>query len=107
MTLNSSNIIDPDVEANKIYAVLSYLWILCLIPLLFRRGSSFAQFHAKQGFVLFVVQVIVSLLQFIPIFGQILLVLVIILSVVGIIKAYNGERWEMPFIYQWSKKISL
>ena len=34
-------------------AALSYLWVLCLVPLLGSKDE-FVKFHAKQGFVLFV-----------------------------------------------------
>ncbi|MFH1522600.1 MAG: hypothetical protein ABIE43_02145 [Patescibacteria group bacterium] len=94
---------DSDVEANKNIAVMSYLWILCLVPLLGKKDSEFAQFHAKQGLILFVA----SLFTIVPFFGQILMLVLIVISVLGLVKAYNGERWEIPFVYDWSKKIKL
>src|SRR3990167_5276307 len=33
----------------RILAAIGYLWILCLLPLLGKRQSEFAQFHGKQG----------------------------------------------------------
>lgn len=53
---------DKDIEANKTLAALSYAWILCLVPLLGRRDSKFAQFHAKQGLVLFIIEIIAGLI---------------------------------------------
>lgn len=41
-----------DVEQNKIIALLSYLWLLCLVPLLLKPKSKFCKFHAKQGLVM-------------------------------------------------------
>jgi uncharacterized membrane protein len=41
-------------------AVLSYIGILCLIPLLMKKTSKFAQEHAKQGFVLFLFEIAAS-----------------------------------------------
>ena len=39
---------DPkDVEENKLIAAVGYLGILFLIPLLAKKDSPFAQFHAK------------------------------------------------------------
>ncbi len=99
--------IDPDVEANKTMAALSYVWILCLVPLLGKKDSAFAQFHAKQGLVLFVIELAASLIFWLPIIGQLLMLTLLIVAVMGIIKALNGERWEIPYVYQWSKKINL
>ncbi|MBI4812633.1 hypothetical protein HY798_04350 [Candidatus Falkowbacteria bacterium] len=92
-----------DVEANKVVAALSYVWILCLVPLLGKKNSEFAQFHAKQGFILF----LISFLSWFPILGWLIGLVLIVVSVMGIIKALNGEKWEIPYVYNWSKKINL
>ena len=98
---------DLDAEVNKNITVLSYVWILCLVPLLGKRDSKFAQFHAKKGLVLFILEIIASLLIWFPLFGRLFMLLLIVVSVMGIIKTLNGEWWEIPFIYEWSKKINL
>jgi len=38
-----------DIEENKVLAIISYFWLLCLIPLLAKKDSPFAQFHAIRG----------------------------------------------------------
>jgi len=95
------------IDQDKVMAALSYAWILCLVPLLGRRESKFAQFHAKQGFVLFIAELIGSLVFWFPVFGQLLMLGFVVISVMGIVKALNGEWWKIPFIYEWSKKINL
>lgn len=87
-------------------AAMSYLWVLCLIPL-FISKDEFVQFHAKQGFALFLVEVLLVLIAWIPIIGWTLGVLVISLAILGFKKALAGEKWKMPFIYELSKKINL
>jgi uncharacterized membrane protein len=99
--------LNNDVESNKVTAALSYFWILCLVPLLAKKDSKFAQFHAKQGLVLFIIDIIASVVIFIPVFGQLLMIALLVVSVIGIIKALNGEWYKMPYIYEWSKKINL
>jgi uncharacterized membrane protein len=98
---------NSDVEANKGIAALSYFWILCLIPLLGRKRSKFAQFHAKQGVILFGVEILAMFVSWFPILGQLLMLALLVVSVIGIIKALNGEWWKIPYIYEWSKKINL
>ncbi len=92
-----------DVELNKAVAALSYVWILFLVPLLLKRKSEFSQFHAKQGMILF----LISLLTIIPILGQILFFVLLIISVISIVKVINGEWWKIPFVYEWSIKFNL
>jgi uncharacterized membrane protein len=98
---------DRDAQENKYTAIFSYIYILFLIPLLAKRDSKFCQFHAKQGLVLFVVDIIASLFGWVPLFGQLLMIAVAIVSVVGIIKVLNGEYWKIPYIYEWSEKIKI
>lgn len=92
-----------DIEKNKGMAVLGYIGILCLIPLLAAKESKFAQFHAKQGLVLFLFEILVGILYAIPgvnvvmfFIGWILYILILILAIMGIVNALGGKYWKMP-----------
>ncbi|MDD3284337.1 MAG: hypothetical protein PHZ07_01960 [Patescibacteria group bacterium] len=87
-------------------AAMSYLWILCFIPFIISKDE-FVRFHAKQGFVLFVIEVLLVFVGWIPIIGQILIVLIIITAVLGFRSAIEGKKWEIPFVYELSKKINI
>lgn len=101
---------DPaDVDQNKIFAVLAYLGILFLVPLLAAKESRFARYHTNQGVVLFIAAIICSvggsILSFIPIVGCIVLPVVMIgifaLMIMGIINAAKGECKPLPLIGQY------
>ena len=96
-----------DIENNKVLAAISYLWILCLVPLFLKRDSKFAQFHAKQGLVLFVIGLIASFFFWFPLFGQVLMLGLFLVSIFGAYQALSGEWYKLPYIYDWSKKINL
>jgi len=49
-----------DIEMNKTVSILSYLYILVLVPLLGMRESPFAQYHAKRGLNYFVWHLIIG-----------------------------------------------
>ena len=100
------SLIDPDAQANRTMAAISYLWILCLVPLIWKRNSKFAQFHAKQGLVLFIAEIIIGLIA-IRFIDDILALAAVVFSASGFIKAYNGEWWQAPVIYDLSRKIKL
>ncbi len=91
-----------DIEKNRTEAMLSYFWVVSLYIYLVKKKSKFAQFHAKQGLVLFAL----SFATIVPFFGQLLLLLLMVFSVAGIAKAHNGEWYKIPFIYELSKKIN-
>jgi uncharacterized membrane protein len=92
-----------DAQDNKYTAVLSYVWILFLIPLLARKDSKFCQFHAKQGLVLFVA----SLISWFPFFGWIIGIAVLVVSLIGILKVLAGEYWKIPYVGEWAEKIKI
>lgn len=93
-------------------AALSYIWVLCLIPLLTRRNDEYCQFHAKQGLVLFIVSFAVMVLGMVPILGWLIILplgwlVIIIFSIFGIINALQGKKWIMPYIGKHAEKINL
>lgn len=92
-----------DIEANKLMAAIGYIWILCLIPLLLKRDSKFAQAHAKQGLVLFIVEVVGSI---VPILGWLLVVAAVVAAVIGFVKAIQGEFWPIPGVEAALRKLN-
>jgi len=63
--MNSPEIVfeAADVEKHRAHAVVAYLWILFLVPLLGAKDSAFARFHAYQGVTLFLAWVIVGIVE--------------------------------------------
>lgn len=97
----------------RLIAALSYFGLLCLIPLIFARDSAFAQEHAKQGLLLALITILVKAFSesiWRVSFGGLLVMIVgfalFITSIIGIIKAAQGERFEIPYISEWSRKLS-
>ena len=98
---------DKDVEENKVVAALSYLGPLFFIPLFLKRESPFCQFHAKQGLVFFVIWMVGWVLFWFPILGQLLWLAVAIFDIYALVKAIQGEKWEVPVIGDFAKKINI
>jgi len=96
-----------DIEENKTVAAIGYIWILCFVPLLLKRDSKFAQHHGKQALVLFIVEVVVGFIVWIPFLGWLLGLATLVLAIMGILQALQGNYWEMPIIGQFAKKINL
>lgn len=106
---------DPkDVEDNKVMALLSYIGVLVLVPLLAKKDSKYAQFHAKQGLVLFLAEIANGILYLIPgvnfvwfFVGWIVSIFFIVLSIMGIMNAYQGKAKELPVIGGLAPKIKI
>lgn len=109
------------VSPNRtIMIVLSYLWILALIPLLLEKDDAEVQWHAKHGLVLtaaeFVLYLVLFALNvatafildifgcFFSIFGFILWIAIVILHIVCIVKGTKGERLIIPGISEYANR---
>ena len=95
-----------DIDGNKVMGILAYLGILVLIPILAAKESKFARFHANQGLVLLIAEIILGavsgVLGGIPLIGWIISTLITVVdlafTVLGIINVANGKAKELPFI---------
>lgn len=112
---NTTGLPDPNdrddvagIDEDKLMAVLSYIGILVFIPLFTRRHDSFIQFHAKQGLVIFIGEVIALLAsQWIIFIGNLLFVVLLIASVIGLIQALQGRRFTIPVIGKLANKFTI
>ena len=93
----------------KIYAVLSYLSICCIIPLVLKKDNPFVLSHGKQGLVIFVGQVALFIAHIV--LGQAFLKLGLfvfgIFSLWGIIEVLKGHYVKLPVISEIADKITL
>ncbi len=88
----------------QVAALLSYLlgWITGLIFFVIEKENKFVRFHAMQSIVTFAsLFVLCIVLSFIPIIGWALLPIVwiaqFILWIILMVKAYQGEKFKLPF----------
>ncbi len=102
---------DPEIEEGRFFAAVGYIFFLCLVPLMLKKGNKFAAFHGKQGLVLLILEIAAAILKIVPVVGPVIatfaFVVFGILSLVGILKVLTGEYWEMPVIYDIAKKINI
>ncbi|MBI4100953.1 hypothetical protein HY441_00580 [Candidatus Microgenomates bacterium] len=95
-----------DVEKNKVYAVLAYLGILVLVPLLTAKDSRFAKYHANQGLVLFIADIVVWLAYWVLLFVSPFFVFffwivwlgILVLHIIGIVNAAQGQMKPLPIV---------
>ena len=84
-------------------------WISGLVFFIMEKENQFVRFHAMQSIVVFGALTVVSIiLTFIPIVGWILNILLRILALVLwimlMIKAYQGQTWKLPWAGDFAEK---
>ncbi len=105
---------ENDIVQNKAMAILSYISLLALIPLFACKESPYAQFHAKQGTNLLIIEGIYcvahSIIKIVfwalsPVLGVIMEAILglgyvgfAVFSILGIVYAAQGQATELPLI---------
>jgi len=107
-------------ENRNVMIVLSYLWLLALIPLLVEKDDREVQWHAKHGLVLTVVEVValIGLQVVVMILGAVsgglgcifsllipvLMLAILIVHVLCIVKGVNGQRFVIPGVSEFADR---
>ena len=111
-------------QRDQVFAALSYVSFLFIIPLIGRRKVNEVMFNAKQGMVLFIAEVIIWFVLFIlemlligrfsglgtTIFygiAGIFWLIPLIFSLMGIYYVFQGKHWVMPIIGRIAQKLQL
>lgn len=99
-----------------IMLVLAYLWILGLIPLLVKKDDREVQWHAKNGLALLgaeiIAWIVMTIVGRLPMVGCGMVFVscavwigFLVIRVLCIIKAVNGERFRIPAISDFADKM--
>ncbi len=99
---------DKVVEEGMVWAIIGYLWILFLVPLIAKKDNKFALYHAKQGLMLFIVWAVFFVLAFVPFIGWVIGILgwivILVLFIIGIINAATGKYAPLPVVGRTAEK---
>ena len=100
-----------EIQEGKIFAVIGYLGILCIVPLLLKKENKFAFYHGKQGLVLFIMEVAAFILSVVPFLGPLVLRIAFftcgLFSLWGIIQSLLGNCSRMFLVSDIADKITL
>ncbi len=103
-----------DISKSTVMSVLAYISFLVFIPLFAAKDSRYTRFHVNQGMVLFICEVVVSLVfgvtasllgmiwrplfTIVHVLSGLVNLVFIVLSVIGIVRVSNGEAKELPLL---------
>lgn len=100
---------DSDISEGKVFALLSYLGLLCIIPLILKKDNRFVLHHGKQGLVIFVGEVAVFIAHIIlgEWFLRLGMFVLGVYSFAGIIMVLQGKLSRFPIVAGIADKISI
>ncbi len=122
MPENTPEDMEPQRDGSESWlAAISYLPVLCFVPYFFYGSRPFVAFHARQGVLLFLLELAGALALWaidmsigrIPFLGILVIILlrlalylpILALIVLGFAKALTGEEGPLPWIGHWAEKI--
>ncbi len=105
----------------NVMILLSYLWLLALVPLLTEKDDKEVQWHAKNGLALAIAWVVVlivwEVLSFVmarvfgplaclgSVVGCVLGIGFLVVDVMAMVKAINGQRMRIPVVTDLAAKM--
>ena len=105
-----------DIAENKVISCFAYMGLLFVMPLWGASDSPFARFHANQGMVLFINEMVLSIMVFVShilvmcnvlpdamrvvrtVLLLILYLMMFIFVIFGMVNALRGKAKELPLI---------
>lgn len=84
-----------------VFAVLCYMQLLVVIPLVLKKDNDFVHFHMKQGLVLLLAWLIGMALGMIDLLvwpSMAIMLFLFCLSLFAIVQVLKGKKWEIPVV---------
>ncbi len=97
-------------EEGRMAAIMAYIPLLCFVPLLNMKDNKEARFHARQGVMLFLIELVAVLFLVDGVSSFVfraILILAVAMSVAGIILALQGRNYKLPIIGDLADKTKL
>lgn len=97
-------------EEGRMAAIMAYIPLLCFVPLLNMKDNKEARFHARQGVMLFLIELVAVLFLIDGVSAFVfraVLILAIAMAIAGIILALQGRNYKLPIIGDLAEKSKL
>ena len=95
--------------SSRLLAILSYMGVLCLVPLATSKKDPYVAFHARQGVVIWMWEVLAVYTLMLPGVGKIFFnftsIACLILSTIGMLAVLLGRAWRLPLVGSLAGKL--
>lgn len=105
---------EEEIADGKGVAWLSYLGILILVPWLTKKENAFVKPHVRQGLMIIIIFIALSILcslTAIPVIGLIFMIVGalgylanFVCAIISIVNAFQGKFWKMPLVGDWAQE---
>ncbi len=99
-----------EYDVNRMAIILSYIPFLCFIPLVNLGDNKEVRFHARQGVMLFLIELVAAIFLIDGISDfifKVILIAALAFSVAGIVFGLQGKEYRIPYISDLLDKTKL
>lgn len=93
-------------EGAKWYAAMAYLPLVCMVPLFLNRDNEYIQKHAKQGFILFMIELIAMMLK-IDAIWDLLIFVCLAVGIIGALSLLVRGEIHIPVLSDLADKLKI
>lgn len=94
---------------NNFLAAISYLGVLCFVPMALARDDEYVYFHAKQGLILWAWTILTIFALHVPVLGKWIFGFsaggIMGLSLLGLTSVMFRRAWRLPLIAQIADRV--
>ena len=100
---------EDEIREGAVFAAVSYVFFLWLIAFILKKDNGFSHYHARQGLVIFIFEMLCFFFPGIPFLGIILYklgwIILIIFSLYGIYSSLTGKLCNIPVVTEIASKL--
>jgi uncharacterized membrane protein len=103
---------EAEIREGAGLAAISYIFFLWILTFILKRENKFAHYHAKQGLVIFIGEVVCIFLPFLPLLGgvgtflyKLGMTVLGIFSLYGIYSSLTGKLCKIPVVTNIASKL--
>ena len=107
--MEQAELTEQEIKQGAPLAAISYIFFLWLIVFIFKADNKFTRYHARQGLVIFIGEIVICFNLLIPLIGVLFykleFLILIIMSLYGIYRSLTGRLAKMPLISRIASKL--
>ncbi|MBF0188301.1 MAG: hypothetical protein HQL50_10300 [Magnetococcales bacterium] len=94
---------------SKFMAMICYMGILCIVPLVLNKNDEYVYFHNRQGLVLWIWWIFAIYGLYVPGVGDMFFtfsaIVIILMSSIGILSVVMSRAWRLPLVGTLATKL--
>jgi len=100
---------EEEIREGAAMAAISYVSFLWLIAFILKKDNKFTHYHARQGLVIFILEILCFFFLTIPLLGilfyKIGCIILVIFSLYGVYSSLTGKLCKIPLVTNIASKL--